>query len=379
MMCALSGIELSNRIKGLGPDFALLIPDYETDLYYFPDLADHTWLGATYDKSDADTPLKMMFTGSGAGIIARYWPDYKYKYDGNNVDWQAVTNFKFNFTDLWFLKVKHDTWDLRNDGLIDRTVLNDANNGPSDNLTIKYFLNTNEAFSLGAKLRLNFLIGSGFYLHTRQFYSVYTEKNMIWLNSLRPGLFYRDNRPDSSFTSAYVEIGGPINWSEYDALPFSLTSAYDEPLSGMPDVVFLGAVWSRLGWARGISLNGRGHVCYGLKESFVYQKVGFPYRSEDCFDMNNALTLQIAFEYPINRISIRCGNGLHYNLDHNRITSVDYNGSQVLVSEDITHHLYYQYSFGLGWQPWDKFKIDILTKGVISLIYEWSLAFYYIN
>jgi len=381
MIFALSGIELSNRIKGLGSEFALLIPDYETDLYYFPNLADRKWAGATYDKSDASAPLKMMLAGSSFGVFTRYWPDYDYEYDGNSVEGRAETEFKFNFTDLWFFRFKNSIWNFRNDGLIDQTNIKDTHNGPTDYLNIKYFLNTNHVFTLSEKLRLNLRVASGFYLHTLKFYSVYTDKNMIWLNSLRPGLFYRDLKPDSSFYSAYIEIGGPINWAEYDALPFSFTSAYDETMNGsMPDILLLGALWSRLGWVRGMTVNGHGQIFYGFKDSFIYQKTGEPYRSQDCLGLVNALTLQLAFEYPINKVTLRCGNELHYNADFKRISAYDpYNQRQILISEDATHRLYYQYSFGLGWQPWDKFKIDILTKGSLSWINEWSLAFYYMN
>ncbi|UCG93031.1 MAG: hypothetical protein JSV97_04815, partial [candidate division WOR-3 bacterium] len=62
-----------------------------------------------------------------------------------------------------------------------------------------------------------------------------------------------------------------------------------------------------------------------------------------------------------------------YNFESTKIWQPD-----LLIDEEISHAIDYNYSFGFGWRPTKWFVIDLYNTSYLSTLQEWSIYVKYL-
>lgn len=98
--------DLSCRLRAFGDEFALLIPDYETDVWYNPIFIDKNMLCINY-KTYEETPIKIGFLYRTVGFYGLYWPSHNYNFTTNNNDWSSHSILNDRLKIIFLSKIKN--------------------------------------------------------------------------------------------------------------------------------------------------------------------------------------------------------------------------------------------------------------------------------
>lgn len=360
-MCCAYAIEHSMRIKSLGTDFAYLIPDYETDLYNNPYNIGTSLVGISYDPH-ASMPLKGIVLSKRFGWYGKYWGSSTYHLHDTQYGWESSKSYRIDFEDLWMLdmrghiwKIFEDVWHLYNDGYYTRQEYQNSNNLGSCQEIFALFLKAQgEALSVSEKLKVHMMAGGAYYYQGEQERDWYTVDQLFFIPSARIGLFYRNSPTPNEFTSWYIDIGGPRSTKEIDNLPYSIFMRAWDDISAIQSVLGANALIAKLAWVKGFPLQNKGFFAIGLRDSVLYQKMEHAQADTTMCYLQNRFSIPCAVEYTINTVSLRIGTVFYYQYTNRKKED----GDTIFIHE-ITHTPHYSYSFGLGWEPVDRFHIDV--------------------
>lgn len=374
LVCLTYGIEHSLRIKSLGTDFAYLIPDYETDLYQNPQLLGEKLSGISFEPG-LNEPLTMRFLSRRFGLCSKYWGSYyseKHSYYG-------LTNCKYiNINDLWMLDLRgkiwkflaDEVWNWYNDlfyNVYDRYY---NSNDYHYNRMVKYLFSANGANRLHRLISLQYRTCGGILNHY-EINKYYSDKSIcehwLLLISGKLGVFYHNAEASNHFTSWYAEIGGPVANSEIDALPYSVFSDLSQDFD-FRYTYFAKTFVGKIGWAKAIPINNNSFVAIGLCEHFLLQRTDRADTNIELRGLRNVLSIPIAMEYKVGKITLRTGTKVFYTINSNREWNSD--STLIYINE---HKLNFGYSFGLSWQPDKHWAIDLYNNSDLSSINSWAI------
>ena len=372
----LNAFEISYRIQGLGSAFAYLIPDYETDLYRNPEWLGKKTLGIAFRSpyySYGKRPLALVILCKGFGWYGRYWPSYSYSLQTNpgSNDWIKQNSFNMHFSDLWMVRIKGEVWNIYNEGTMQFYNSYDSYNHRTSNRTIEYFYKSSGGFQLSRTLYLTIMPALGIYNKFSETSTFADIDQLLLISSGRLSLFYRNMVAENKFTSWYIDIGGPVTTDEISALPYSIyLGLYDIDRRSR---LLGGALLLQLGWAKSLPIDDRSFVALGFKEDLSYQWTEQADTILYLRGLRNSVSLPMAVEYRMKNMALRFGVNLTYTFKDNR----EYDNSY-LLKESLSHELGYSYSFGLGWQPKEKFAIDLQNHGNMANVTSWSIYLKYL-
>jgi hypothetical protein len=370
LVCLVNGLQYSTRIKALGTDFAWLIPDYETDLYQNPQIFNKKMLGIAYDVTSAQ-PLSIALSSNRIGVHAKYWLEYEYELEPSYFGWQSIEDYSLYFQDLWMLRVKDETWNVFNDGIINRYEWQNAQS--YNNYVMKgleYFIGSQTSFNIG-KLNINLKIAAGFYerFEEQNLSEIYSQR--VGIPSGRIGLFYASASQPNRFTSWFVDFGGPITTREIKSLPYSIYLDLRDHERELK--YFANAFTTRIGWAKALPIADRSFAVIGLRNDFLYQPTRDFSTGNDLQAITNSFRIPLAIEYLINKVYLRFGTRFFYDYkDLKESTDTGF------VNRHTSHLLNYSYSFGLGWQPNQYLSIDVNNYGYLNHLDHWSIYIRYV-
>lgn len=371
----LNAFEISYRIQGLGSAFAYLIPDYETDLYRNPEWLGKKTLGIAFRHPyyAPNKPLALVILSKGFGWYGRYWPSYSYSLETypNSYDWIKQNVFSMHFSDLWMVRIKGEVWNIYNEGTMQFYGSNDSYNHRTFNRTIEYFYKSSGGFKLSRTLYLTIMPALGIYNKFSETSTFTDIDQLLLISSGRLSLFYRNITEENKFTSWYIDIGGPVTTDEISALPYSIYLDLHD--IDRRSKLLGGALLLQLGWAKSLPIDDRSFVALGFKEDLSYQWTEQADTILYLRGLRNSLSLPMAVEYRIKTMALRFGVNLTYTFKDNR----EYDNSY-LLNERLSHELGYSYSFGLGWQPKEKFVIDLQNTGNLANVRSWSIYLKYL-
>jgi len=367
------GIEYSLRIKALGTDFAYLIPDYETDLYQNPQLLGEKLTGVSIE-SGLNEPLTMRFLFKRFGLCGKYWGSY---YSEKDAYYGLTNSTHIYINDLWLLDLRgkiwkflaDEVWNWYNDlfyNVYDRYY--NSYDYHYDRI-VKYLFSANGANRLHRLISLQYRTCGGVLHHYEQhkYYSnEFWYEHRLVLISGKIGVFYRNVDATNHFTSWYVEISGPVSASEIDTLPYSLFS--DLYYSDFRVSYFAKTFIGKIGWAKAIPIDNNCFVAIGFREYFLLQRTDRGDTNIELRGIRNILSLPIAMEHVIGKITLRIGTKLFYTVDNNK----EWNSDSTLVYTN-EHKLNFDYSFGLSWQPDEHWTIDLYNNSDLSSVKSWAI------
>ncbi len=370
IICFAHAIEYSHRIQALGTDFAYLVPDYETDLYRNPQLLTQKLAGISYDANSSE-PLTLIFSSNRFGIYGKYWPSYSYKLISTENGWTGLKSSTFYVEDLWMLKIKNEVWNIYNEGYFSRDEYFTSDGYNSLTKMFEYIIKAQTSYNIGKSFNIDIKAAAGFYERISQtdYYDIYNQR--VGLLTGRIGLFYRNNPLENKFTSWFIDLGGPITTSEIRALPYSIYAdmyEYERKLK-----YFANTFISRISWAKGLPINDKSFVVIGWHDDFLYQRAEQTDTNITLCGIRNTLSFPLAVECVINKFSLRFGTKLCYEYEYLKESS-----NTAIVSQDISHQINYDYSFGLGWQPNEHFVIDLYNNSDLANLRNWSIYLKYL-
>ena len=383
MLCSIQAVEYSHRIQALGADLAHLVPDYETDLYRNPQLLDRTLAGISYTPGYTymylthpyhitvnQKPVSLKLTTRNIGINGQYWFYYGHGLEPETFGWLGSTFQAYRIQDLWMSRINKTVINIYNDLDYSKIEYIDAANATSTERDLEYIIRTQTAFRVRKNLTLDLKVGFGFFEHKSEMssYSFYDQR--VNLGLARVGLFCRNITAANDFTSWYLDIGSPLSNSEIDSLPYSLYSSLleDERVFSLAAKTL---VW-RLGVARAVPATRNGMFIIGAKNSLLVQSTGDVAAQTGLRGIKNRISLPVGMEHFIHTVTLRFGARLYYDFEHLREANEDFTFVQ-----NIMHTLNYDYSFGFGWKPHKKLKLDLYNTGNLSSLYNWGLYIKY--
>ena len=370
--------DLSCRMRALGDDFALLIPDYETDVFYNPIFLNKNLVGVYYNTME-ETQIKLNFLYHSFGFYGMYWPSYYHYLEPQDDGWQTYTQFNDRLKSTFLFKIKTIGLSITPD--ISRYRVKEWNSTNYKNLSSwQNFLGKS---SVGIKINNKFFLfiepALGFLEELEQTQDINTKDQRIIILSGRLNVLYRDIKEENRFVSANLEIGGPTSLSDIGGLPFNPFGYYgpfDKEI-----LPFYNYFQANSGFCLGLPVGDNLMITLGLREEYDLQIV-LPkvYTHDNIYlAINNKVSSPIAIEYKLNRIALRCGAIFFYNYSNSEYG----NGSlfeRVDSFQTKIHELGYSFTFGLGWQPKEKFKVDLKYSGGGSILglNNWSIYLSYL-
>ncbi len=371
--------DISCRIRALGSDFALLIPDYETDLFYNPIFLNGNSLGLYY-KPDDYIPIKINFVHNSVGFYGFYWLDY-------NQSLLTLTpgtgfynrqDFKDNLRANVFSKIKNIGVSLTSEISRDRSKLSASANYQNIYSSQKFLYKS----SVGLKpfknlyLFLEPCLVSTEELDRTQNIDILHQTRFII--SGRITALYRNINEENNFITAKLSVGGPVSINDIDDLPISIYTYHARFDSlGTPQQTFFNV---DLGFCYGMRFGHDMLLTLGMKEKYIFQNVQHLTvwgKDSTYLGMKNRLSFPIAIEYTVNNIIFRGGVNLFYNIVYLREDALK-NGNWLTQQQNTTHALGNSYTFGFGWRPKQKISVDVNTGGQnIWHLPNWSIYLRY--
>jgi len=355
------GIEYSLRIKALGPDFAYLIPDYETDLYRYTDMY-------TRDNKFVEVipgvPFTVKLLTSRFGLMGEYNVNYDFYYSPTNY-WEK--NYWFTINDLWMWDARKllpgflgDVWNVTNDVYwYDDKIIRLPSYSKNHLTKLQYILGIPGSGNIGKYFKHYGVAACGLYLNKYNYndYTVYLDQRLLFVSG-KAGISYRRFRSDNDFVSAYIEISGPVTNAEVDALPWPvfsyMLSDIDSRISN-----FLQTLIARTAFVKGIPINEQSFVAFGIRNQYLCQHIDQADTNLTLTGMNNILSFPLAVEYRINAVAIRLGTHINYNISEHQ---EEQNNSN--VRHWIDQELDWTSSCGIGWRLGSKFNFDLYKEGI---------------
>jgi hypothetical protein len=359
------GIEYSLRIKALGPDFAYLIPDYETDLYRDPNLytRDNKFLGIT-----PGVPLTLKLLTSRFGYMGKYDGHYYYY---NDIPYYSTRNMVISLTDLWMWDARKmlpglfsDVWNFTDDLYFSR--YEDKTYYFDTTTILQYLFGIPSSASIGKYFKYYDFLTTGIYLNKldNDYVGRHDDQSLL-IFSGKLGLSYRSSYADNenSFFSAYLEIGGPVTNSEINSLPWTVMSNMLSP-NDVQLSYFLRTIISRIAVVKGLPINENGYVAVGFRDQYLYQNFSKADTNICLTGICNSLSAPLAIEYRVNMVTVRLGTIINYN--YSKLLREQINSA---LYSKIEHQLSWSSTCGIGWRLGQKFDLDLYKKG-ISLYYN---------
>jgi hypothetical protein len=373
--------DLSCRMRAMGDDFALLIPDYETDVLYNPIFMTQSLFGV-YFNTNEETPIKINFIYQPFGFYGFYWPNHIYhRAPSNNNDWYAYSKLNDRFKITFLMKIKAVGFSVTPDISRERikywgsTVFTERNIKQNFLCKSSVGLKLNNKFFLFVEPTLGFLeeFEKTEYTHTIPGHRI------IYIFSGRLNALYRNIKEENRFISANLEIGGPTSLSDIEKLPISPFAYFDS--SDTVILPFYNSFQANSGFCLGLPIDEKLMIAFGLKEKFDFQVVFHtrPYQQIIYLAINNKISYPITIEYKLNRIALRCGTNFFYNYSSLESGYGSYFEREI-SSQTRKHDLGYGFTFGLGWYPKEKLTIDLnyIGSGNILGLDNWSIYLKYL-
>jgi hypothetical protein len=360
------GIEYSLRIKALGPDFAYLIPDYETDLYQFPNLynRDNRFIGIVPKDQ-----FSIKLTTSRFGLLSQFWGESRI-----SLYPRVFKYYRLTLNDLWLWDARkllpsfmNDVWNITNDLYWDKAQYNGFDCTQN---SIHYLFGIPASDNIGKYFDFYGFVVTGF--HSDQFQNNEIKNDrLLLIVSGKLGISYRNSWADNDFISGYLEIGGPVTNTEIDDLGWSFMSE-KVPDNSVFLSYFLNTFNSKIGLARAVPITSQSFFAFGIRNQLRYQRM----MEQDNFylltDIRNISSLPLAIEYQINAISIRLGADFTCSALKRMSQFHD-----VYILNNSNLQLGWATSCGLGWRISPKFNVDFYQYG-ISLGYGFNICLKYI-
>jgi len=355
-------IEYSLRIKALGPDFAYLIPDYETDLYRDPNLytRDNKFLAVF-----PGVPFSLKLLTSRFGLMGRY--DYIYNYDDETSEyWSKVIGLSLR--DLWMWDARKllpsflgDVWNFTDDLYWYNSRYIDI--GAPQNYEhrvneIKYIFGIPGSDSWGSSFRYYGYVGLGVYHYLDSWSNnVWHQDQTLVFTAGRAGVSYRSAPTENNFASGYIEFGSPTTIEEIDVLPWPVLDYLLEDEDAQM-LNFLNTLISRLAFVKGIPVNDQSFVAVGFCDQFLFQRFNEAYTGVKLTGLGNTLSFPLGIEYRINAVAVRMGTAVKH------IYTETSEEPFLSIQHRIDHKLTYASYCGVGWIPGPNFAIDLYKKGI---------------
>jgi len=372
IICFLSsagfGIEYSLRIKALGSDFAYLIPDYETDLYQFPNLynRDNRFLGIVPKDQ-----ISIKLTTSRFGLMSQFWGE-----SGISLYPYARTRkyYRLTLNDLWLWDARkllpsfmNDVWNITNDVYWDKNQYDELDYTQN---SIHYLFGIPASDKIGKYFDFYGFVVTGFHSNQFQDNGIKYDK-LLLVVSAKFGISYRNSWSENDFISGYLEIGGPVTNTEIDDLGWPFMS-WKVPDNSIFLSYFLNTLKSKIGLARAIPIADRSFFAFGIRNHLQYQRMMEQDNLYLLTDIRDIFSLPLAIEYRINAISIRLG--ADFTCSALKRTS-QFHDDYILNNSNL--QLGWSTSCGLGWRISPKFNVDFYQSG-ISLGYGFYICLKYI-
>jgi hypothetical protein len=308
-----------------------------------------------------------------------YWPEYYHQLEPQDHDWQAYTTFNDRLKSTFLFKIKTIGLSITPD--ISRFREKDWNSTNYKNLSSSQeFLGKS---SVGIKLNNKFFLfiepALGFKEDLEQTQDINTKDQRIIILSGKLNILYRDIKEENRFVSANLEIGGPTSLSDIGGLrppPFEYYEPFDKVI-----LPFYNYFRANSGFCLGLPVGDNLMIALGLREKYDLQVVLPKVYTQDniYLAINNEVSSPVAIEYKLNRIALRCGTNFFYNY-----SSYEYGNGSLFERVDSAQRKYdelgYSFTFGLGWQPKEKFKVDLKLRrgGSILDLNNWSIYLSYL-
>jgi hypothetical protein len=385
VFCTMQAVEYSHRISALGTDLAHLVPDYETDLYRNPQFLDKALAGISYAPGKAlmlrysypyppatvyQTPISLKFMTRTLGMMGSYWFYYQHDLEPDSYGWLTSTYATYRLQDLWMARMKNTVVNIYNDLDYSRIEYLTSTNSPTIERRLEYLIRTQAAFKIRKTLSLDIKIGFGFFESKTEIsdYEVYNQR--VNLALARAGLYCRKVTATNDFASWYFDIGSPLSNAEIDSLPYPVYSSVqsDERVFMLSAKTLL----ARFAFAKAIPITPGGMLIVGLKNVFTLQSTGDATNDTGLRGIINTISLPVGMEHSISTVTLRFGTRFFYDFETLREANED-----VAITQDITHTLDYEYTFGLGWKPHKKITVDLYTDGGFWYLKDWAVYLKY--
>jgi|GEM_PF-3154579 len=355
--------DLSCRIKALGDNFAILVPDYETDVLYNPIFLSQNLLGVYY-KTFEETPIKLTFLYRSIGLNGLYWPTYDYELESNGTNWEVNSTLSDRLKIVGLFKIKGIGVSITPDISRSREKSWNSVNYSELQSSQKFMYTSSVGFKLLNKFFLFVEPAVGFWEELNKVQNNNLKHQEIIMPSGKLRILYRNLTSEQRFISAFLDVGGPTSISDFDELPLSPYSHFVQIDRLKLTLPFGLAFLTNFGICLGFPVNDNSLLAIGLKEKYIAQFVLFKdyYNYPVTLDSigiaeKNRITLPIATEHMINRVAIRFGINFHY--DYYNLAEWVKNSKWEINSQTISDVLDYSYTFGLGWKTKDNLIIDL--------------------
>jgi hypothetical protein len=362
----------------LGDNFALLIPDYETDVFYNPIFLGKNQIGIYYNTVE-ETQIKLDFLYHSFGFYGMYWPEYFHKLEPQDGGWRTYSMLRDRLRSIFLLKIKTVGLSVTPDISRERQKFRSSTN-ENDLISSQKFLITS---SVGLKLNNKFFLfiqpAFGFFEELDQTQYVNALDQRIFILSGRLNVLYREIKEENRFISAYLEIGGPTSISDIEKLPISTFQYYDPFDTAI--LPFYNSFQANSGFCLGLPVVDNLMIAFGLREKYDLQVVLHKqyYQENFYLTIDNKISSPVAIEYKLNRIALRFGTSFFYNY-----SSFESGTGGLFERVDsfqrITQGFGYGFSFGFGWQPKERFQVDLKYSGAGSILdlNNWSIYLKYL-
>jgi hypothetical protein len=378
------GIEYSLRIRSLGTDFAYLVPDYETDLYLDPNiLGERHLVGLSLE--DSYLPVTLRLLTERFGWYGQYWGHYS---ESQDLFYGAHgKSYTMTVKDLWMLDLRgklgkflaSDVWNIYNDGVYSYAHSYWDTFHFETARMIEYLFGVSGSWRIKDNLKIvtNSRVGIYYTDNEHVYYDEYTAfEKMLLPFSCMFGLHYQNTGSPYSFTSWYFLTGGPLTMADIEDLPFSIWSNIDD---GEIQYSWFAQTWStKIGFAKGISLEDRGMFVFGLRDTFLLQNTSDIEDVTNDRGIRNVLTMPLGIEYTASSITLRIGTHIDYEYTYRKIWDYWNNTNTLRVyNRQDKHSLEWGYSFGMQWRLTEKFIIDMYNNNMLTDVDEWALYLKY--
>jgi hypothetical protein len=381
VVCVSYGIDYSLRIRALGTDFVNLIPDYETDLYLNPNLLGSKKLAGVSYQPGLDAPVTLRVLTKRFGWTGQYWGKYSEDKIANAIP-RNVTSLHVN--DFWMFDMRgklpkflaDDVWSLYNDGIYNSVRIQYSENLFDTTRTIKYLISANGSHKIGEYISVVTKVCGGIYFSYRnmRYYGSEEESYEKWLflYTGNIGFYYRNTNAANRFTSFYCVFGGPISTSGIDRLPYSIFEHLSDDI-GFQYSFFARTLVTKIGFAKGIPINDQSLFTFGVRDTLLLQRTYMADTSVNMRGLRNFLSVPVAIEYSINKITFRIGTRVFYSYYGDKQWDSD-----STLTRYNEHILNWGYTFGLQWKLSDHLLFDFYNDSHLNEIDDWSIYLKYV-
>ncbi len=374
--------DLSCRMRAMGDDFALLIPDYETDVFYNPIFLGKKQIGIYYNTME-ETQIKINFLHRSFGLYGFYWPGYFYNYESDGIDWFTNSYCNDRFKGVFLLKIESIGFSITPDISLVRNKYWDSAERKELASTQKFMFKASAGFHLTDKFFIFIEPTFGFWEELTRTQNIDTQHKDIFIPSGRINILYRYIKENNHFLIGYLEIGGPTSNDDVNERSFSHFSN----LNGITTSIepFGNSLTTNLGICRGFPIGVNSMIALGCLENFSFDFVSHQQLIPNLFDsklhtLNNRVSLLIALEYYINHVVIRSGAEISHFY---RVSEEQYLSNGYIATSQVRNSgINYNFSFGFGWQLKEKLIVDLKHIGgyrnYILGLDNWSIYLKYL-